>query len=441
MNQAAMGRGRLTRAGVAVAAAALTVGGAGVWSALPAAAASGAGTGLLAGASGCTTQSPDITAAQNQGSAPWEISLADPQKLAGAGATGSGVNVAIIDTGLASTNAQVDHNNVTKGAVFSGISGNYQADVDGHGTMVASIIAAQKTSQNGMQGIAPDVNLMIYREAGCDAPDGGPTEGNLAQAINQAVSDGAQIINISQDGFTDDASLKAAVQNAYNNNVLIVVASGNDASDTPSASATSYGRDPATFPASYAPDVLAVGAVDQSGQVGSFSETGPYVGVTAPGVGVGALFPDDKVEVDSGTSFAAPYVTAVAALVLQKHPNLQPSAVMQILESTASGNGSWNSSNGWGEVNVQAALAADPQHLNGLYGAGPNANGAASEAPTTQAPGMLPIVASPPDPVAAEQRHEAYAALGSAGVAVVLVVVISLVVVDARRRRGMDQEK
>jgi membrane-anchored mycosin MYCP len=436
-HQAAMRRGRLTRAGIAVTAAALAVGGLGVWSAVPAAAsgAAGSGTGLLATASGCTVQSSDVTAAPTQTSQPWEDTFAKPEQLAGAGENGSGVDVAIIDTGLASSNTQVDHGNVIKGGTFAGFSGSYLTDTDGHGTMVASIIAAQTSSQNGMQGIAPDASLMIYREAGCGTPDGGPTESDLAQAITKAVSDGAKIINISQDGFTDDAALKTAVQNAYNNNVLIVVASGNDGADTASDTATSYGVNPTTFPAGYAPEVLAVGAVDQSGQTASFSETGSYVGVTAPGVNIDALFPNGTMEVDSGTSFAAPFVTGLAALILQKHPGLPPSTVMQILESTASGNGSWNSTSGWGEVNPQAALAANPQQLKGLYGAGPNANGAASQAPATQAPGMLPIVASPPDPVIAAQKHDAYAALGLAGVALVLIVVVSLVVMDARRRR------
>lgn len=436
MDQAAMGRGRLTRAGIAVTAAALAVGGMGVWAALPAAASgtAGASAALLAAPTGCTTQSPAVTPQATQSTVPWEVQLANPQKLASAGDNGTGVNVAIIDTGLASSNTQVDHN-VTKGAVFSSLTGGYQEDVDGHGTMVASIIAAQGSNQNGMQGIAPDVNLMIYREAGCGSQ---ATEDQMAQAINQAVADGAKIINISQDGYQNDSALESAVKNAYNNNVLIVVASGNDGVDAPTDNATSYGVDPKTYPASYAPDVLAVGAADANGQTPTFSETGSYVGVTAPGVQIGALFPDDKIEIDDGTSFAAPFVTGLAALILQRHPALSPSAVMQILESTASGDGSWNSTDGWGEVNVQAALAASPQSLKGLFGAGPNANGAASQAPTTQAAGMLPIVASPPDPVVADQKREAYTALGSAGVAVVLVVVVSLVVSDARRRRRMD---
>ena len=439
MDQAAMGRGRLTRAGIAVTAAALVVGGLGFWSVQPADAAGGAGSGVsLADTTGCTVQSSDVAAPPNPSSQPWEDTYANPDQLAGTdGVTGADVNVAIIDTGLASSNTQVDHNgNVTKGGTFSGFTGSYLTDTDGHGTMVASIIAAQKSTQNGMQGIAPGVNLMIYREAGCGTPDGGPSEADLGRAINQAVSDGAQIINVSQDGFTDDATLKAAVQNAFDNNVLIVVAAGNDAAQTASDTATSYGVNPTTYPAGYAPEVLAVGAADQSGVTGPFSETGSYVGVTAPGVSIDALFPNGKVEVDSGTSFAAPFVSGLAALVLQKHHGLAPTAVMKILESTASGNGSWNSTSGWGEVNPQAAVTANPQRLKGLFGQGPNADGPAGQAPTTQAPGMLPIVASPPNPVVADQRHEAYAALGVAGVAVVLVTIVSLVAMDARRRRA-----
>jgi subtilisin family serine protease len=325
---------------------------------------------------------------------------------------------------------------IAGGQDFSKSGGVYKADVDGHGTFVASIIAAQKSDRNGMVGIAPGVKLLIYREAGCNV-QGGNREPDMADAINAAVAAGARVINISQAGYVPDDGLKAAVVNAYRKNVLVVVAAGNfgnlDAHD-PNGSAD-YGINPTTYPAAYVPYVLTVGAVNQDGGVAGFSETGPFVSVTAPGVGVGGLFPDGKIHHDDGTSFAAPYVSAVAALLIAKHPDWSVQTIMRVLEATASGNGSWNPSQGWGEVSATAALTADPTHLTGLYGAGPNADGPARAKPVSHGIPMLPIVNAVPGQAEVNQRKGAYIALGSAILVVIVTLAGTFIARDARRRR------
>jgi type VII secretion-associated serine protease mycosin len=371
---------------------------------------------------------------EDQGATPWEISYANTQSSSQYG-DGSGVKVAVIDTGIEGGDSQLS-GAISGGQDFTDSGGVYKADVDGHGTFVASIIAAQKTSRNGMVGLAPGVKLLIYREAGCNVKAGND-EKTMASAINAAVAANARVINISQAGYVPDDTLKAAVMNAYRNNVLIVVAAGNagnkDATD-PNSNAD-YGINPTTYPAAYVPYLLAVGAANQDGGVAGFSETGPFISVTAPGAGVGGLFPDGKVHVDDGTSFAAPYVSAIAALLIARHPDWSVSTLIRVLESTASGNGSWNSSQGWGEVDATAALNADPNNLAGLYGAGPNADGPAQARPVTHGIPMLPIVNAAPAQAVVTQRKGAYIALGAAILIVIVAAAGTAIARDARRRR------
>ncbi len=391
--------------------------------------AAGGGRTSLADDSTCTTKGPTVTAVSDQTAVPWEISNANPQVL---DATGKGVTVAIIDSGIKASNSQLS------GAIVGGkdftSGGNYRQDVDGHGTMVASIIAARASTKNGMVGIAPGVSLLIYREAGCNVT-GGNDENTLADAINTAVDQGAQIINISQAGYTANSRLEAAVLNAYQKNVLIVAAAGNFGNIDAKEGDVDYGINPVTYPAAYAPQLLAVGAAMSDGSVAAFSENGAFVGVTAPGFQVGGLFPDGKVWLDDGTSFAAPYVAGVAALLLQKHHGWSVGTLIKVLEATTGSGGKWTKSAGWGEVNASAALSADPTHLAGLFGAGPNADGPATAKPVKQGTSMAPIVDAAPARTEVDQRKGAYIALASAIVIVLVALAGTFIARDARRRR------
>lgn len=410
----------------------------------------------------CTTDAVGKVSDPNQ--PPWEIANAGISHLVnthGTQMTGAGVTVAVIDTGIQAQN-QLSVSS-THGEVLNGESG-FRSDDDGHGTMVASIIAAQKSNGNAMQGIAPGVTLLSFREAGCKAPQSSTTantENGMAKAINDAVSAGADVINISQDGYEDEPALSAAVQAAYAKGVVIVASAGNqgDRDTTGGANNTDYGVDPKTYPASYTPYVLAVGAVDQFGTVPTFSETGTakngyYVGVVAPGVGVEGLMPNGSMAVDDGTSFSAPYVAAEAALIIQEHGwagDSSPSRaydVMKIIEATADGGGGYSASLGWGEVDIQKALAATSSDqlyppgsripgLTPLLGAGPNKDGdavaAASGASRTV---VRPYVAAAANEEAQHQQRWAYIALGAALLVAVVALAGSAVARDTARRRG-----
>jgi subtilisin family serine protease len=419
-----------------------------------------AGTAPAASADSSACTSNNVNLAADQLSQPWEIAAADPGQFfspTGTSLDGAGVTVAVIDTGI---QAQADLP-VDSGKVYNGESG-YKEDDDGHGTMVASIIAAQKSSTNGMEGIAPGVQLMSMREAGCNATDGN-TEDSMATAITYAVDHGAQVVNISQDGYDPDANLYAAVQYAYQKGVVVVTSAGNQGDrDTTDENGKDYGVNPRTYPASYRPYVLAVGAVDEFGNIAPFSEFGTskntyFVGVTAPGEAVGGLLPSGKIAIDDGTSFAAPYVAAEAALIIQEHgwtgeDDATPGRayeVMKIIEATASGDGGYDPAAGWGEVDLQKAvqtvltdgdgLVAPDAAVPGLVkleGAGPLADGPASAAAPQSRSVVKPYVAAAVNRQAQRQQSWAYLALGLGLLATVVAFAGAAVVRDTARRRG-----
>src|SRR5262249_41831227 len=139
---------------------------------------------------------------------------------------------------------------------------------------------------------------------------------------------GAQVINVSVQVSKNTAALSGAVRFALSRDAVIVAAGGNDGPDT--------GTGP-FYPASY-PGVLSVGAVESDGSLAPFSDLGSNVAVTAPGVNVTSAWPggfrDDSL---SGTSFAAPFVSGVAALVRSRFPRLSGPAVVHRIEATANG--------------------------------------------------------------------------------------------------------
>ena len=425
-------------------------------------AAGGTAPAATADSSTCTTV--NVNQAADQNDPPWEIAAADPSQLfspAGEQLTGTGVTVAVIDTGI----EQQTQLRVGGGEVLNGESTPDSVDDDGHGTMVASIIAAQKASGEGMQGIAPGVKLLSMREAGCNATKGND-EKTMATAIDDAVNDGAQVINISQDGYDTDPNLFAAVQYAYQKGVVIVASAGNqgDRDTTDSSSGVDYGVNPRTYPASYQPFVLAVGAVDQFGNVAPFSETGSlknsyFVGVSAPGVQVGGLLPSGKIAIDDGTSFAAPYVAAEAALIIQEYgwtgaddaTAARAYEVMKIIDATASGNGTYSAAEGWGEVDIQKAVqtpltssdlvaAGDAiPGLTKLQGDGPLADGPAVAAASVSRSVVKPYVATAGNQQAQNQQRWAYIALVAGLLVAVVALAASAVARDAARRRSASR--
>lgn len=202
----------------------------------------------------------------------------------------------------------------------------------GHGTFVSGVVAASGGS--GMVGVARGVTIMPVKVLDCM---GGGRSFDLAQGILYAVKNGASLLNVSLGGPVDSAYIHEAIRIAREQyGVLLVAATGNTGGDV-------------AYPARY-PEVLAVGAESAShpGQHASFAGAGPEVDVVAIGQGIVGTVPkgicrtfltclpgDDLHAVGDGTSFAAPQVTGLVALMLSHNRYLQPDQIINIVKATA----------------------------------------------------------------------------------------------------------
>ena len=203
----------------------------------------------------------------------------------------------------------------------------------GHGTAVASVVAAERGNNLGIQGIADGVRIMSIRTV----PNGDERDKDVANAIRYAVDNGANIINMSfGKAFSPQkAAVDEAVRHANERGVLMVHAAGNDGEDL----ATSDSYPTKDFTSGGAASLwIEVGASNWEGPdalAASFSNYGAReVDLFAPGVAIHSAAPGNEYEPEDGTSLAAPVVTGVAALLMAYFPNLDAAAVKQILLET-----------------------------------------------------------------------------------------------------------
>ena len=261
---------------------------------------------------------------------PVEDQVYAPKRLAPF-ATGRGVRVAVIDSGVDAGHPQL-RNRVGRGADFLRDDPNGRQDCVGHGTGVASIIAAQPSTATGFQGLAPDaviVPIRISEQLEIDGKAVGDrgTPAQFAEAIDFAAGPGnAQVINLSLVMTDDNPLVRAAVERALAAGVVVVAAAGN--------LGDARGGNPTPYPAAY-DGVIGVGAVNRDGSKASFSQYGPYVDLVAIGEGVTLAALVSGHRVDNGTSFATPFVAATAALIRQRFPGLTPAQVARRLTATA----------------------------------------------------------------------------------------------------------
>ncbi|MES2441049.1 MAG: S8 family serine peptidase [Verrucomicrobiota bacterium] len=208
---------------------------------------------------------------------------------------GSGVNIAVLDTGV--TSSRAFSSNISLINFVELLSD--PASQNGHGTAVASMIIGQNSLT---PGVAPGAGIVSIRIAN----DLGQSDSYLlAQGIVAAVDAGAQLINISMGSFGDSALVRNAIEYARAAGSLIIAASGNN------------GQQRVSYPAAN-DGVLAVGAVDALGNHLDFSNTGNQVAISAPGYGVNAAWTGDQAASVSGTSFSSPIIAgAIAALMSQ----------------------------------------------------------------------------------------------------------------------------
>ncbi|MER6570206.1 type VII secretion-associated serine protease mycosin [Streptomyces sp. NPDC001093] len=359
---------------------------------------------------------------------PWALQRVNLDEL-WSQSKGKGVKVAVIDTGVDTANPQltpaVDASlganllppKDSKGKPVDGAKSKPTTDTVGHGTRVAGIIAARPMKGTGFVGLAPEATIIPIKQ---NDAEGHGTSSTLAKAIKHAIDVKAQVINISQDTTNAVApgdELLNAINEALNRGIVVVASAGNDGLD---------GNTKRTYPASY-DGVLAVAASDRNNERAAFSQSGSWVGVAAPGVDMISTVPEGGHCSDNGTSFSAPYVAGVAALIKAKHPDWTAREVVAQIEQTAerSINGH-DRLVGWGVVDPVRALTEDDHPIEAPR---PDAGLTHVEAPT---PAKLTLGETPQERTA---RIATYVAIGVA----VLVAGLSggaVALRDARRRRG-----
>ncbi|MGD3107987.1 S8 family serine peptidase [Streptomyces sp. YGL11-2] len=284
---------------------------------------------------------------------PWSLQRLLTNQMWAGGNKGQGIKVAVIDTGIDAGNKQLQ--GAIGGSGKSYVGGNPTQDKVGHGTKVAGIIAARPQSTSGFYGLAPEATVIPYQQT---SDEKAGTADSLAKAIDDAVTDRVNIINISQGTAASEAllpTLKAAVKNAADHKILIVAAAGNSGAS---------GAEKNVYPAAFSTEfdnVLAVAASDRNNERAPFSQAGPFVGVAAPGVDMVSTVPLGGNCVDQGTSFASPYAAGAAALLIAKHQNDKeawgPAQIISHLEQTADRVRKGRDDNiGWGVINPVAAL-------------------------------------------------------------------------------------
>ncbi len=259
--------------------------------------------------------------------------------------TGStGVTVAVLDTGLEKTHEDIG--NYLQGYDFVN-NDNDPTDSNncGHGTHVAGTVGALTNNGVGVAGTAQTTILpvlvldYINPLYGCSG-----SFAAIANGITYAADQGADIITMSLGcaaGCYDQATVDA-IDYAYNTKgALVTVATGNDAAAV-------------GFPASAA-NAMGVGAIDSSGAMYTYSNTGPEVEIVGPGVSVLSTYRGGYSSL-TGTSMATPHVAGVAALVLADSPSMSNSQVRNQLKNTADDLGHSNNQQGSGGVNACAAL-------------------------------------------------------------------------------------
>jgi subtilisin family serine protease len=289
---------------------------------------------------------------------------------------GAGVTVAVIDSGV---NPDVSDltGSVTTGPNLSGVSTSpANPDWGVHGTWMASLIAGHgHDGGSGVIGIAPQSRIMSIRVIPdrTDPHYGAYThehevtiQRSLAAGIGYAVRHGAKVISMSIGYGAPSGVVEEALLNANAHGVVVIASAGN--SGGPSDSGYG-GMAPDSFPAEY-PGVISVGAVDDHGDVASFSSDNLSVQLAAPGVSVPAQGRDGQYWLVSGTSPACALVAGVAALIKSRYPGLAPDLVVSALITTTTDRPrkGYDNEEGFGIVNATAALAKAGQLAGGRPG-------------------------------------------------------------------------
>jgi subtilisin family serine protease len=228
-------------------------------------------------------------------------------------ATGERIRIALIDSAVDTAHPDLSGTVVES---FDAIGTPFAAHA--HGTAVAALIAAH----GRLVGAAPGASLLAVRAFD---PKGGSAQGTtfaILAGLDWAVAQHARVVNMSFAGPADPA-IHRALAAAHRRGIVLVAAAGNAGP-----------KSPPLYPAAE-PDVIAVTATDAQDKLLAVANRGRHIAVAAPGADLLVAVPDGGYDISSGTSYAAAEVSGIAALLLQRKPELEPKALRAILGATA----------------------------------------------------------------------------------------------------------
>ncbi|MEA4890065.1 MAG: S8 family serine peptidase [Clostridiaceae bacterium] len=271
---------------------------------------------------------------------------------------GAGVLVGIIDSGLIPQHEDLAAAHIWAGKNYTGIGSPLSTtDRTGHGTFIAGMLAAQSDNGIGIAGLADAVDLLPLK---CFDPNANTTIDMIISAIKDATAAGCDVINMSFGFTTYSAELDQTVKAAQAAGIIMVAAVGNSPSGEP------------LYPASF-DAVIGVGALDAGQHVAPFSQTDRSVFVTAPGENLISLWytaPGDYKAQGYGTSYAAAFVTALAAMAKSRYPDIRPEAFNVLLAESAVdlGDPGYDTAYGYGRIDAAAFMASLERTAGGTTG-------------------------------------------------------------------------
>lgn len=227
---------------------------------------------------------------------------------------GEGVRVAILDSG------SPDHidiqQNILEARTFVEVDSK-DASLSGHGMFCTGVIAASN-NDFGIVGVAPKCSIMFYKvlkASGAGKPE------SILNGLKYAINNGADIISLSFGARQDLPEIRSIVREAYNANIVLVAAAGNDKVDNS-----------VNYPAKYE-EVISVGAIDEYDRVADFCSKGYKIDIYAPGVSITSTYFNNSYACMSGTSFATPFISGLIALAISLRRKLKkPVRVDEIIK-------------------------------------------------------------------------------------------------------------
>lgn len=285
-----------------------------------------------------------------------------------AGATGAGVTVAVLDSGVAASNAEFAGR--ISPASTDLVAGRGIVDEGGHGTAVSSVLLGAR-NDSGTHGVAFGATLLALRTDSpgtCTGPSGDCTHNDsaLARALDVAIAQNARIANLSLGGSAASPGLRAAIGRATAAGMVIVISAGNESGANPDpfaliATETGIARN----------QIIVAGAYDSAREIASFSNRAgstAAVYLAALGSGVRSIDETGASFLYSGTSFAAPHVSGAAALLAQAFPNLTGAQIVDLLLTSADDLGASGTDSVFGRGGLNIGRAFAPRGATSLAG-------------------------------------------------------------------------